>query len=262
MTEQSDILIVEQKGAVAVLTMNRPKVLNVLDVHLADALVDAFAAIEKDERTRVVVLQGAGRSFMAGGDLGLFHADLDAAPETARKLIERFHTLLRLMKAMRQPVIAAVHGPIAGGGVGLALATDLVVASDDATFMSAYTKLGTNPDGGTTWSLARLIGQRRALDFVLFNDIMDADTALRIGMINRVVPRAALSETALQLAERLARESAATVGAVKRLVQAAATASYDEQLDAEKAGFVRAAGSADFREGIRAFFEKRPAKFS
>lgn len=258
----SEVVQVERRGAVLSVTMNRPQVLNVLDEELAAALVEAFSGIDQDDTVRAVILSGAGRSFMAGGDLTRFRADLDHARETASLLIERFHALQRLIKGMRQPVIAAVHGPVAGGGVALALACDLVIAAEDATFLSAYTKLGTNPDGGMTWSLTQLIGPRRALDFVLFNEALDATAALRLGLVNQVVPASELAAVAAARAEHLARASSPTVAAVKALVRAAAQSSFDEHLDLERDSFVERTGSSDFREGILAFFEKRRPNFS
>lgn len=256
-----EIVVVERQGAVLTVTMNRPKVLNVLDEALADALVAAFAPIAADASVRAVVLAGAGRSFMAGGDLSRFDADLAAAPATAGLLIDRFHALMRLIKAMPQPVIAAVQGPIAGGGVGLAFACDLVIAAQGASFLSAYTKLGTNPDGGTTWSLTQLLGPRRALEFVLLNEAIDAETALRLGLVNRVVPEGELLPAARAMAERLGQGSVGAGKATKALIQAATEGSFDAQLDREKQAFIGNAGTADFREGIRAFFERRAPRF-
>lgn len=185
MSDPAEVVITQRQGPVLTVTMNRPKVLNVLDEAMADALVAAFSGLAADQTIRAVILAGAGRSFMAGGDLSRFQADLPGAPQTATLLIDRFHTLMRLIKAMPQPVIAAVQGPVAGGGVGLALACDLVVAAQDASFLSAYTKLGTNPDGGTTWTLTQLLGPRRALEFVLLNEAVNADTALQLGRQSR-----------------------------------------------------------------------------
>lgn len=256
-----DVIVIERQGTVLTVTMNRPKVLNVLDETLADALIAAFEPIAADSDIRAVVLAGAGRSFMAGGDLSRFHADLAGAPATAGLLIDRFHALMRLIKALPQPVVAAVQGPVAGGGVGLALACDMVVAAQGASFLSAYTKLGTNPDGGTTWSLARLLGPRRALEFVLFNEPIDADTALRLGLVNRVVPDGELAGAAQALAERLSQCSVGANRASKALIQAAMEGSFDAQLDLEKRAFMANAATADFREGIQAFFDKRPPGF-
>lgn len=256
-----DAVVVARQGAILTVTMNRPEALNVLDEAMADALLAAFEPVAADSRIRAVVLAGAGRAFMAGGDLARFNADLAAAPETAGRLIGRFHVLMRLIKALPQPVIAAVQGPVAGGGVGLALACDMVVAAQSTSFLSAYTKLGTNPDGGTTWSLARLLGPRRALEFVLLNEKVDAEAALHLGLVNRVVPDAELVGAAQAMAERLSQCSAGANRASKALVQAAMEGSFDEQLDLEKRAFMANAGTADFREGIRAFFEKRPPRF-
>lgn len=255
------MVVVERQGAVLTVTMNRPRVLNVLDERMADALLAAFSGIDEDASIRAVILRGAGRSFMAGGDLARFHADLDGAPQTATLLIDRFHALLRQIKAMPQPVIAAVQGPVAGGGIGLAFACDLVVAADDATFLSAYTKLGTSPDGGTTSSLTRLLGPRRALEFVLFNDTIDAGTALGLGLINKVVPAAELAAASEAMALRIVQASAQANSRVKALIQSAGVSSFEAQLDLEKASFVASTATADFREGITAFFEKRKARF-
>ncbi|HEV7325459.1 MAG TPA: enoyl-CoA hydratase-related protein [Bosea sp. (in: a-proteobacteria)] len=256
-----EVVITQRQGPVLTVTMNRPKVLNVLDEAMADALVAAFSGLAADASIRAVILAGAGRSFMAGGDLARFQADLAGAPQTATLLIDRFHTLMRLIKAMPQPVIAAVQGPVAGGGVGLAFACDLVVAAEDASFLSAYTKLGTNPDGGTTWTLTQLLGPRRALEFVLLNEAIGAESALRLGLVSRIVPSGELMETARTLAEKLARGSSGAQAATKALVQAATHGTFDTQLDLEKQSFVANAGTADFREGINAFFERRPPAF-
>lgn len=256
-----DVVRLDRRGPVLTVTMNRPKVLNVLDGTLAEALLAAFAGVGEDRSIRAVILAGAGRSFMAGGDLGCFRADLDAAPETAAFLIDRFHSLMRLIKSLPQPVIAAVHGPVAGGGVGLALACDLVVAAQDATFMSAYTKLGTNPDGGTTWTLTQLFGPRRALAFVLLNQAVSAEEALQLGLVNSVVANAELGNAAMALAERISGGSFGATRATKNLIASAMTASFDQQLDTEKLAFVENARSEDFREGIEAFFQRRTPSF-
>ncbi len=255
------VVLTRRQGGVLVVTMNRPKGLNALDESIADGLLDALSGVAGDPSVRAVVLCGAGRSFMAGGDLARFQADLSAAPETAVALIDRFHAILRLIRGLPQPVIAAVHGPVAGGGVSLAFGCDLVIAAEGASFLSAYTRLGTSPDGGLTWSLTRALGPQRALAFVLLNDVWKAEDALRLGLVARVVPDADLMPTALSLAEKLARGSAGATRAAKNLIMEAAATTFDAHLDLEKTSFVRRAGSADFREGIRAFFEKRTADF-
>lgn len=256
-----DPVLIERKGDIAIIRLNRPRQLNVLDPALGRGLVAAVGNAAKDPSVRAVVLAGNGRSFCAGGDLGAFHRDLAAAPETARGLIDLFHTALRGIASMPKPVIAAVQGPVAGGGFSLAVACDMVVAAEDATFLAAYTKLGTSPDGGLTWSLTRLVGARRAFDLILTNQRIDAPTALAWGLVNRVVPAEEVETTALGLAALFEQASAGATAAVKRLVGEAAGQSYDAQLEAEKASFIDRSATADFREGITAFIERRPAVF-
>lgn len=262
MAAEEPLVLVERTGGVAHLRMNRSDVMNVLDEGLADAMVAAFAEVGVDPTVRAVVLTGAGRSFMAGGDLTRFQADLPGAPQTAARLIDGFHAVMRTIKAMPKPVVAGIHGKVAGGGVGLALACDLVIAAEGTTLLSAYTKIGTSPDGGTTWSLTRLLGPRRAIAFMLLNEPLDAQAALRLGLVNAVAPEAELLDAVMRLAQRLSEASAGAGASVKRLVQAAMAGGFDDQLDLEKACFVAAAGRADFREGISAFFERRPPIFS
>ncbi|MGU9982437.1 enoyl-CoA hydratase/isomerase family protein [Phreatobacter sp. HK31-P] len=259
-TEQHPVLM-ERRGGVAIIRLNRARQLNVLDPAMGRGLVTAVGEAAGDPGIRAVVLAGNGRSFCAGGDLGSFHQDLAAAPQTAAGLIDLFHTALRGITSMPKPVIVAVHGPVAGGGFSLALACDMVVAAEDATFLSAYTRLGTSPDGGLTWSLTRLVGARRAFDMILTNQRIDAGTALAWGLVNRVVPAAEVEATALGLAAIFDQASVGATAAVKRLVGEASGQSYDAQLDAEKASFVARAETADFREGISAFIERRAAVF-
>jgi 2-(1,2-epoxy-1,2-dihydrophenyl)acetyl-CoA isomerase len=257
----AEVVKVERRGRVAEIRMMRPGQMNTLDEALADALPAALAAVAQDDAIRAVILGGEGRTFMAGGDLSRFHADLGDAPAMARRLLDGFHAAIRSIATMSKPVIAAVQGPVAGGGVGLAFACDLVVAASDATFLSAYTKLGTSPDGGTTWTMTRILGAKRALAFMLLNDRMSAEEARQLGLINLIVPASELASAADNLACRIAAGSVGATASVKRLVGLAATGALDAQLDAERSAFASAAGTADFREGITAFFERRSPRF-
>ncbi|QCI68015.1 enoyl-CoA hydratase [Phreatobacter stygius] len=198
---------------------------------------------------------------MAGADLGTIQADPDRAQATIGTGIEAFHDIVRCIRRMAQPVIAGVNGAAAGGGLGLALACDFVVAAADASFVPAYTRIGTSPDGGTTWSVAHILGQRRALEWIMLGDPMNAEAALAAGLINRVVPVDGLAAEVDALACRIAAGPAFAFATVKRLVHQAPTVSFEMQLDAERDGFIAAAAMADFREGIAAFFERRPARF-
>jgi 2-(1,2-epoxy-1,2-dihydrophenyl)acetyl-CoA isomerase len=260
MAEQA-LVIVARDGGIARVTLNRPDRLNALDHDLATALAETFESLEADPALRVVTLTAAGRAFMAGGDISVFKAAGGDAPQTIGRLIGLFHRSIRAIRRLPVPVIAGVQGAAAGGGLGLALACDFVIASEDASFVPAYTKLGTNPDGGTTWTVTRLLGPQRALAWLMLGEPMDAKTAERMGLVNSVVAKDALADAVETLARRIASGPRAPHATLKRLVDQALFTPLDAQLDAERDGFVRAAGTPDFREGVLAFLERRTPRF-
>lgn len=247
-------------GSIAILQFNRPDRLNSVDGDMIQDIRDALAAAERDPAVRAVVIVGSDRAFMAGADLTLFRGNLERAPETASVLIDGFHAMLREMRGMHKPIIAGLTGSVAGGGLGFALACDLCVMADNSRFSSAYAKIGTSPDAGTTWSLTTLLGRRRALEVMWLNDPIDAHRALALGLVNKVVPPEQLRQETIALAQRVAAGPPDTTWRIKSLVEHACTSDFDTQLDREKASFVAAAGHSEFREGIAAFFERRPAK--
>lgn len=256
-----DIVGLTIANGIAEITLNRPAQLNAINVALAEGLDGALITIARDTAVKAVILKGAGRAFMAGGDLKDFHEAGKNAPEAVERLIVPFHKIIRAIRGLRAPVIAAVHGAVAGGGLALALACDFVIAASDAVFTPAYLRIGTNPDGGTTWSVTRLLGERRALEWLMLGDPMTADRAADLGLINKVVARDALETEARALAARIAAGPAEAQASLKRLIWRAANNPVEDQLDAEAAGFIALSATADFREGIAAFFERRPAKF-
>jgi 2-(1,2-epoxy-1,2-dihydrophenyl)acetyl-CoA isomerase len=246
---------------IAEITFNKPAKLNAIDAELAERLVDALAEIERDGTVKAIILKGAGRAFMAGGDLKTFHEAGERAPDAVKRLIAPFHEAVRRIRQSRAPVIASVHGAVAGGGLALALACDFVLASDNAIFTPAYLKLATNPDGGTTWSVVRLLGERRALEWLMLGEPMSAHQAASLGLINRVVPHEALAQETKLFAAQIASGPAEAQASLKRLVSQAATNPFEAQLEAEARGFISLAGTADFREGVAAFFERRKPRF-
>jgi len=248
-------------SGIANVRLNRPERLNALDFALAEALLAALVRADADPSVTAVTLTGEGRAFMAGGDISIFHKAGEKAWEEATRLIALFHQIVRLIRRIKPPVIAGVQGAVAGGGLGLALACDLVIAADNATLVPAYTRLGTSPDGGTTWSITRLIGQRRALEWLLVGDTLSATEAAALGLINRVVAAGTLEDEVAALAQRIAKGPLLAFASVKKLVHEAPTHSFDEQLEAERAGFLAASRTRDFREGIAAFFERREPVF-
>ena len=246
-------------GGVAVLELNRPQALNALDVPTARAFHAAVQALAGDATVRAVVVRGAGRAFGVGGDLAAMHAG-DAAA-VALQLIEPLHAAVLLLQAMDAPVLASLHGAVAGGSMSLAMACDLAIAADDARFNLAYVGIGASCDLSGSWHLPRLVGLRRALEIALLPDAVDAAEAQRIGLVNRVVPRAELEAATLALARRLADGPTRAHGRLKRLLRGALQNPLPAQLDAERDAFVASTGTADFREGLDAFFAKRPPRY-
>lgn len=255
------LVLTAVENGIARVTLNRSERLNALDHDLALELADSFDALASDPSIRVVTLMGAGRAFMAGGDISVFKSAGKQAPEVIGRLIGLFHRTIRCIRSLDAIVVAGVHGAVAGGGVGLALACDFVVAAEDAIFVPAYTKLGTNPDGGTTWTVTRLLGPKQALEWLMLGDTADAWSAEKMGLVNRVVAGADLVGAVDALARRIAAGPATAHAILKRLVDQALHTPLDAQLDAERAGFIKAAGTQDFREGVTAFLERRTPLF-
>jgi 2-(1,2-epoxy-1,2-dihydrophenyl)acetyl-CoA isomerase len=258
-------LLVERNGAVATLTLNRPDALNTLDFPLMDALIDAAADVAADTTLRAVVLRGAGRHFMAGGDLRTFAAELAKPPGERdadfRRVIGRLHSAIENFHRMPHPVVGQVHGAVAGFGLSLMNACDLVVAADDAYFASAYRNIALTPDGGGSWSLPRIVGMRRAMEIMLLGERFDAHRALELGLVNRVVPAAELERAVADVVEALVNGPVMAIRNAKRLMRESLSRSLSEQLDAEAVSFGACSATDDFAEGIGAFLEKRPARF-
>jgi 2-(1,2-epoxy-1,2-dihydrophenyl)acetyl-CoA isomerase len=260
MTDQGPVIL-ERSGAVARITFNRPDVLNAFNRDCAVALLEAVRTIADDEALRVVVMKGNGRAFMAGGDVRTFDVPREEAPALFTSMLEPFHEAMEIMNALRQPVVASVHGAVAGGGFSLAMAADIVIAADDCRFTMGYTKLGLSADGSISWSLPRLVGLRRALEMALLSEIYDAQDALRLGLINRVVPAADLAAETEDLAQRLASAPTIAIGHMKRLMRQSVNHSLKAQMDAERDALVACSVSSDFAEGVAGYVQKRPAIF-
>jgi len=258
-------LLVQREGRVATLTLNRPDALNTLDFALMDALVEAAAEVAGDDTLRVVVLRGAGRHFMAGGDLRTFAAELAKPPGERntdfRRRIGRLHSAIEHFHRMPHPVVAQVHGAVAGFGLSLMNACDLVIASDDAYFASAYGNIALTPDGGGSWSLPRSVGMLRAMEILLLGERFDAQRALELGLVNRVVPAAELESAVAAVVNSLATGPVLAIRNAKRLLRESLGRTLSEQLDAEAVSFGACAGTDYFVEGIAAFLDKRQPRF-
>ena len=259
MLDVSEGLRVEVDGGVATITLDRPQALNALTVPVKVALREALESIAADRSVRAVILTGAGRAFCSGQDLAERERP-DAAPLDV-EVRDRYNPIIRALRSMGQPVIAAVNGVAAGAGASLAFACDLRIAAEEARFILAFGRIGLVPDSGATWFLPRLVGTGTAADMALIGDPVDAAEALRIGLVSRVVPGSALMSEARALADRLAAGAPLAMALTKGALQRALTIDLDEALDGEAKLQGIAGASADHAEGLAAFREKRPPRF-
>lgn len=251
-------LQVERDGAVVTLRFNRPKALNAVDIPMAQAFLRVVRELAQDRSVRAIVLCGAGRAFMAGGDL----ATLRANPQQgATDLIGPLHEAITLLAGMDAPLIAQVHGVAAGAGLSLMLQADFVIAAEGTRFSLAYANIGTSCDVGASWSLPRLVGLRHALEIALLGDTLSSADAQRLGLVNRVLPAAELDADVRAFAQRLAAGPTVAFGRLRRLMRESFGRDLPAQLAAEGAAFLECAGTKDFTTGIDAFFAKQPARF-
>jgi 2-(1,2-epoxy-1,2-dihydrophenyl)acetyl-CoA isomerase len=259
--ENSAILEKHDEG-VATLVLNRPDRLNALNNDLAMALNDALGRIATDENTHVVVLTGAGRAFCAGGDLGVIRAGREKNDIAGLEpLLRAGMTAVLKMRTMRQSVIAAVNGPAAGAGMNIALAADLRVASESATFGQNFAKVGLFPDYGGTYFLPELIGPAKAAEMFYTGDMIDAQTALRLGLVNSVVPPGQLEVETRALAQKIAKGPQLAIRAVKQMLFGSAKEQLAKALEREVQEQMKCFASEDCGEGLRAFHEKRKPNF-
>ena len=253
-------LRVEVDDAIATLTLDRPDALNSLTVPLKEALLRALRDVARDPAVRIVILTGAGRAFCAGQDLRE-RLEPDAAP-LATEIRERYNPIIRAMRALEKPIVGAINGIAAGAGASLALACDIRIAAEGATFLLAFGRVGLVPDSGATWFLPRLVGPAKAAELALLGEPLTAADAERFGLVARVVPAADLAGEARSLATRLAEEAPRALALTKRALDRAAVSTLDEALEYEAWLQGIAGATADHAEGIAAFVEKRSPRFS
>ena len=256
----TDGLRVDIDGPVATLTLDRPEALNALTVPVKVALREALEGIAADRAVRAVILTGAGRAFCAGQDLAERERP-DAAP-LEEEVRERYSPIIRTLRSMGQPVIAAVNGVAAGAGASLAFACDLRIAATEARFVLAFGRIGLVPDSGATWLLPRLVGSARAAELALVGDPINAEDALRIGLVSRVVPADDLMAEARAVADRVAAGAPMALALTKAALERAATIDLETALEEEARLQGIAGATADHAEGLAAFREKRPPRFT
>lgn len=257
-------VLMSVQGNVATVTLNRPEVLNALNLASGEALVRTIETCRDDDRVRAVVLTGAGRGFCAGGDVKAMGEGLRAGKDPAtffRDLTVPLHRLILDLRNMEKPIVAAINGPAGGAGVSLAAACDLRLAAETATFRQAYTSIGLTPDGGWTALIPPIIGPAKAMELLLLDPVLDAWQALALGLVHEVVPGANLMERANAVAARLAQGPSVAFGGAKALLNAALFPNLEAQLERERQRIILQGGTADFREGVAAFVEKRAPRF-
>ena len=255
-------IAVDRDGSVAKITLNRPDRLNALTQVMSDELVDAFTQAREDGSVRAVLLTGAGRGFCAGQDLTEFRETEGGAPPDIEAHLERaYHKLIPIMVEIPKPVVCAVNGVAAGAGVSLTVACDVRIASDAARFTQAFVKIGLAPDSGGTWLLPRVVGPAKALELSISGEMVDAEAALRIGLVSRVVAADALEKESLDYAAALAALPTAAIGEAKALIRDAMSTDLQTALRAEAKAQSRMGQTHDFKEGVSAFVEKREPRF-
>jgi enoyl-CoA hydratase/carnithine racemase len=253
-------LLCDRDGAVFRLSLNRPPTRNALDSELVENLGTQLENACADPEVRVIVLRGEDGSFCSGVDLRSAAADL-SNPKRLEERLAGFHRLIRLITGARQPVIAEVDGAAVGFGADLAFACDLRVASSRAYFQEKFVALGLMPDGGGTFHLPRLIGLGRALELLLLGARVDADRALELGLVNRVVPPGDVTGETRALAAQLASAPPLALAAIKTAVRASLAGSLDDALARERASQLSLLATEDVREGVAAFLERRTPSF-
>lgn len=246
---------------VATITFNRPAVMNALDAEMIRAFRAGCERAAADAEARVIVLRGAGQAFVAGGDVAMFRDKLAVMATLVPELAADLHHGILALRRAPQPVIAAVHGAVAGAGFSIMLACDLVLAEAGTQFSLAYSRIGASPDGGATWFLPQLTGYQKAMELMLLADTADAETMRQLGAVNRVVAADQLAAETEKLARRLAAGPARAYAETKSLANRAMHAGLAAQLDAEALAFARCAKTEDFVEGVTAFTDKRKPQY-
>jgi len=255
-------LEVEIRESVAVVALNRPEALNALDLALGEDLGDALKDLRGRPDVRAILLTGAGRAFCAGGDIKQMLPGEGRKPaDFFEKPLRAFHEVILAIRGMPKPVVAAVNGFASGAGCNLALACDYRIAGEGARFNQAFVRIGLVPDCGGTFLLPRIVGWARAAELILTGRMVEAREALAMGLVHEVVADDQLRPVAMKVAGRLAAGPTLAYARAKYLLDRSANAGLEDQLEAERMSQVALGPSADFLEGLRAFVEKRPARF-
>jgi 2-(1,2-epoxy-1,2-dihydrophenyl)acetyl-CoA isomerase len=256
-----ETITLDTAAGVATVTLNRPDAFNALNLTLGRELLSVVIELDEDPAVRCIVVTGAGKAFCGGGDVKDFADNLPRVGALIKELTTYVHGAVSRLVRTPKPVLTAVNGVAAGGGLSLAIAGDLVLAAESARFTMAYSRIAATPDGSSTYWLPRLVGLRRATELFYTNRVLTAREALEWGLVSRVVPDTELREATRRLAEELAQGPTLALGRGKLLFHAATTESLETQMELESQSIARSGHSEDFAEGVRAFVAKRPPVF-
>jgi 2-(1,2-epoxy-1,2-dihydrophenyl)acetyl-CoA isomerase len=257
-----ETVLYEKDSGVATVSLNRPEKLNAFDATMHEELRAALDSAAADEEVRCVVLRGEGRGFSAGADLAEVVQGAEGDPDLGEYLRSTYSRLVKRIVATEKPIVAALHGPVYGAGVGIALACDLRIAAESAKFSVAFIKIGLMPDAGVTFFLPRVVGLGRAMQMSMLGDAVDAEEAYRIGLVNKVVSEDALAEETRKLAEQLAAMPTRALGRIKHSLYASFETDLETALEHEAEGQTFCGHTHDHKEGVAAFFEKRRPEFT
>lgn len=255
----SETLQIERQGAVTIVKLNRPAVFNSFNREMALALQTTLDELSVDESTRAIVLTGEGKAFCAGQDLAEVVAE--DGPNMQTILSEHYNPIIQRIRKIQKPIIAAVNGVAAGAGANIALACDIVLASENASFIQAFSKIGLIPDSAGTFFLPRLIGFQKASALAMTGDKVSAIEAEKMGMIYKVHSPDTFMEEVMSLANNMAQMPTFALGMIKETMNASMTNNLDAQLQLEEVNQIKAGNSEDFKEGVAAFLEKRKPIF-
>lgn len=256
-----ETLLFSVKDHIATITFNRPIAMNTFNNAMGEELESLTEFVKNDPTIKAVILNGSGDLFMAGGDIRFFSEKLETMPAGVMKIVRTLNASIMNLMQMPKPVLASVHGSVAGVGVSLMMACDLAIAAENTKFTLAYSGIGITPDGGASYNLPRLVGTKKAMEWMLLSDIFDADTALNFGLINWKVPANKLVDETQKIISRFAKGPTQAYARSKLLINESWQNSLETQLEKEGRAFEACSTTQDFKVGITSFLKKQKPEF-
>ncbi|MHA2391169.1 MAG: enoyl-CoA hydratase/isomerase family protein [Promethearchaeota archaeon] len=253
-------LEIDEENKLATIYLNRPNQLNAFNIEAVDELISAFIDISNNDDLRCLIITGRGKAFCAGGDVSEFQK-AEEPDEFMANLASRLHKGIRILKTMNQISVAAINGACFGAGLGYTTACDFRISSENATFGCAFTRIGLSPDSSSTWHLPKLVGLGLANEMLFLNRVLNANEALKFNLVNKTIPSDNFLPNVKKFAVEIGRGAPIALSFTKKLLKESYTNSLDTHLKREAEHIVKTAGTKDFQEGLKAFFEKRSAEF-